>query len=189
MPIRIVMLAVAIWVASQVALAAAGPATVPLHDGSNPLSFGAGAPDGMAVLGHRENFNAHSFDVLTLYVRSRAAQDEPAQWQLVSLFDGDVETLSLTSGGGADCKLHDFRLVRDTPAGALRLIVARRDMNASYADAAPVHFKYYVLRHNSGGDVGWPLYYFALERQSVARQPYCDVGDAFQQELGIKAYR
>ena len=189
MPIRALMLAAVIWTATQGALAAAGPATVPLRDGSNPLSFGAGAPDGMAVLGHRENFNAHSFDVLSLYIRSRPSQDETAQWQLVSLFDGDAETLFLTSGGGADCKLHDFRLVRDSPSAAPRLIVARRDMGASYADAAPVHFKYYVLRHNSSGEVGRPLYYFALERQSVARQPYCDVGDAFQQELGIKAYR
>lgn len=167
----------------------AGPATVALHSGSNAIDFGQGANKGMAMLAHRENFNAHGFDVLTLYIKPRAADQEIADWQLVSIFDGDKESLLQTSGGGADCTLHDFRLVRDQPGGVPRLIVARRDAGNSYADAAAVHFTYYTLRHNGAGDVGRPLYYFNRDHETMAAKAYCDVGDAFDQELGIKPYR
>lgn len=173
------------------ALAAApvcGAGTVPLHYGSNQLSFGPDTGAGMAVLAYRDNFNAHGFDVLTMYIKPAAASDS-GDWQLVSVFDGSKEALLLTSGGGADCTLHDFRLVRDAAGTPLRLIVARRDPGASYADAAVVHFSHYALRHNGGGEVGFPLYYFALERESVAKTPYCDVGEAFDKELGIAPYR
>jgi hypothetical protein len=167
---------------------AAHASTVPLHYGSNQLSFGPDTGAGMAVLAYRDNFNAHGFDVLTMYIKPAAASDS-GDWQLVSIFDGGKEALLLTSGGGADCTLHDFRLVREAAGKPLRLIVARRDPGASYADAAVVHFSHYALRHNGGGEVGFPLYYFALERESVAKAPYCDVGEAFEKELGIAPYR
>ncbi|MFL6709240.1 MAG: hypothetical protein ACJ8HI_13640 [Massilia sp.] len=168
--------------------AAAAQLPLPLHYGSNLFSFGASGESAMAQLGRRENFNAHGFDMLTLYVKPGPAGDL-AYWQLATLFDGDKEALYLTAGGGADCMLHDFRIVRERPGGDPVVLVAQRDAGESYADAAPVHFKHYILQRNTAGMIGHPLYYFLLDRSFDAKRPYCDVGDAFKQELGIKAYR
>jgi hypothetical protein len=158
---------------------AADSAAIALHYGSNPIHFGDGDAAGTALLAHRENFNAHGFDVLTLYQKD---------WQLISVFDDDKEVLLLTAGGGADCVLHDFRLVRDQ-GGGVRLIVAERDFGNGYADAATVRFKFYALRRNDDGDIGYPSAYFKLIERSVAKKTYCDVGEAFKTELNIGPYR
>jgi hypothetical protein len=162
--------------------------TIPLHYGSNDVHFGNDDESGMAVLARRENFNAHGFDVLTLYLKPAKTEGYGHEWQLLSVFDGGKEALTLTASGGADCLLQDFRLVRHG-AGDVTLIVAERDLGSSYADAATVRFKFYALRRNSAGNVGYPLAYFELSNSSVAKKPYCDVGDAFQNELGIGPYR
>jgi hypothetical protein len=159
-------------------------AVIPLAYGSNLINFGADGEAGMAVLGHRDNGNAHGFDVLTLYLK-RAHE---GAWQIVSVFDGEKEQLTLTAAGGADCVLHDFRLIRTAPHDSAELVVADRDAGASFADAAPVRFKFYQLRRSSQGDVGRPLYFFELVRRTVSRTAHCDVGEAFSQELGIGAY-
>jgi hypothetical protein len=163
--------------------------TIPLHYGVNHVNFGDGGTVGMAVLGRRENFNAHGFDVLTLYLKPKNTKNDSEDWQLVSVFDGEKEGLTLTVGGGADCTLHDFRLVRDGVRDSFRLIVAERDVGSSYADSAPVHFKFYTLRRNNSAEVGRPLYYFELVKNSMAKISYCDVEDAFIKELGIRPYR
>lgn len=163
--------------------------TVHLRYGINQVNIGDSGADGMAVLGRRENFNAHGFDVFTFYVRPIKHKSDSKDWQLVSVFDGEKEALTLTVGGGADCILHDFRLVRDSVRGSLRLIVAERDMGNSYADTAAVHFKFYALRRNDSAEAGRPLYYFELVQNSMAKAYYCDVEDAFIKELGLKPYR
>lgn len=172
---------------------AAAPSTIPLHFGSNLIDFGGPGTTGMALLGRRDNFNAHGFDVLTLYLKSTAPNtagvDADADWQVVTIFDGDKEALTLTTGGGADCRLHDFRLLRQPAPGDASLIVAQRDFSLSYVEPAPVHFKFYALRRNDAGDVGRPRYYFDLVKQTTSQKPYCDVGEAFAHELGVKAYR
>jgi hypothetical protein len=163
--------------------------TIPLHYGSNQISFSEGGEAGIAMLGRRENFNAHGFDVLTLYIKPRKTESNAIDWQLVSLFDGEKEALTLTVGGGADCTLHDFRLVRDGTRGDVKLIVAERDAGSSYADYAPVHFKQYSLRRNNSAEVGRPLYYFDLVHNTKSKKVYCDVGEAFLSELGMRPYR
>lgn len=162
---------------------------VPLHYGVNRVNFGDSGVAGLAVLGHRENFNAHGFDVLTLYLKPEQKTIDSEDWQLVSLFDGQQEALTLTVGGGADCTLHDFRLVQDGANGRFSLIVAERDMGGGFADSAPVHFKHYALRKNESAEIGHPLYYFELIKNSTAKRSYCDVGEAFVKELGIGPYR
>lgn len=163
--------------------------TIPLHYGSNQIRFGDNGEAGIVMLGRRENFNAHGFDVLTLYLKPLRTDKDAVDWQLVSVFDGEKEALTLTVGGGADCTLHDFRLVRDGTRGSVSLIVAERDAGSSYADFAPVHFKHYSLRRNNSAEVGRPLYYFELVRNSAAKNSYCDVGEAFFSELGMRPYR
>ncbi|GAB2842696.1 hypothetical protein GCM10027277_07410 [Pseudoduganella ginsengisoli] len=158
-----------------------------LHYGVNQVNFAGAGAEGLAVLGRRENFNAHGFDVLTLYLKPKQTSNGAEDWQLVSLFDGQQEALTVNVGGGADCTLHDFRLV---PAnGSVSLIVADRELGTSFADAAPVKFKHYALRHNASSEMGHPLYYFELVKTSRAKRSYCDVGDAFEKELRIGPYR
>lgn len=84
---------------------------VPLSYGITTLDLtGHGLPS-MAVFARRENFNAHGFDVLTLYVNVSYGNGSPPVWQLVSVFDNKEERLTVSVSGGADCLLHDFRLV------------------------------------------------------------------------------
>jgi len=163
--------------------------TVPLIYGVNLVNFAGDGVAGMAVLGRRENFNAHGSDVLTLYLKPAPTQYGPNDWQLVTLFDGEEEKLTLGAGGGADCVLHDFRLVRKSVHDQVRLLIADRDLGEGYADSALVHFKSYELRRNSEETVGRPVYYFELVNDKVSKKPYCDVGEAFTKELGIGPYR
>jgi hypothetical protein len=171
------------------AATADAPVTVQLAYGVNEIDLGPGTSAAMAVLAHRENFNAHGFDVLTMYVKPPLVGPAPQDWQIVTVFDKDKESLSLAAAGGADCMLHDFRLVREPGQDKPILIVAERDIGNSYADSASVNFKYYKLRKNSEGDIGHPLYYFALTGAQTSRKRYCDVEQAFIEELGITDYR
>lgn len=153
-----------------------------LSNGENRLDFtGDGKPD-LVMIAHRANFNAHGFDVVTFYTQD-ADPVEGGSWTIVPLFVGTDESQHVTVGGGADCLLHDFRLFQGM------LIVADREVGDSFADPAKVTFTYYELRRNSGGEIGWPLYRFEKVRSQPAAKPYCDVEDAFKNELNIPRYR
>ena len=71
----------------------------------------------------------------------------------------------------------------------LRLVVAHRDLGESFADPNAVLFSFYELRTNRKGIPGKPLYCFERVRLSKARVPYCDVGEAFKKELGLRDWR
>lgn len=164
------------------------PSTISLHYGNNLVNLGSAEETGMVMLARRENFNAHGFDVLTLYLKPTQTNSDAEDWQLVSIFDDEKEALTLTAGGGADCTIHDFRLVREDAKGSARLIVAEREFGSTYADIAPVRFKFYTLRRNGSAEVGRPRYYFELINKNMSKKPYCDVGKAFVNELGIGSY-
>jgi len=134
-----------------------------------------------AMLAHRENYNAHSFDIFSLMVKDVVLDGQAATWQAVTFFDGDKERYQLTSGGGADCLLHDFRLLK--LGKSLTIVQADRELTGSYADKDKVVFSFYELRKNTQYDVGRPLYYFVRTKTQPAKQTYCDVGDAFSAEL------
>jgi hypothetical protein len=159
----------------------------PLQNGINHVALQAGTPLGMAMLAHRENFNAHSFDVLTLYALSSPLAGEPAQWQLVPLFDAQGEHLDAKRSGGADCLLHDFRLLLPTGGQGAELVLADREMGDSFTATAGVTFRFFQLRTNREGLVGRPLLYFDFVRARPADAAYCDVGDAFATELQLPA--
>lgn len=161
---------------------------VKLEFAANSVDFtGDGVAD-LVMLSHRENFNAHSFDVASFYVLVEAEDGHPRQWNIVPVMAKDKEKLEVIVSGGADCVLHDFRLLagsRTTPAA---LILADRDMGNSYADRGTVTFTYYTLASNTEGDPGSPRYSFEQSRVTTSKGRYCDVGKAFQRELGIGAY-
>jgi len=163
-----------------------GYKAVPVNNGPNNLHL-----YGHEILGFRawrENFNAHGFDIVTLYMRNKV-DGKLGAWNLVPIFsrqkDGEKEQFELTISGGADCQLHDFRLLVATDNRPVQLIIARRDLGESYADAATVHFDYYTLAENADGDPGWPSFYFKAQKTMQARVPYCDVNEAFDKELNL----
>lgn len=144
---------------------------------------------GMAILANRENFNAHGFDVLSLYIKASSIPGEPPIWSIVPVFDGEKERLEITVGGGADCYLHDFRLVRMAKDKPLRLIQAHRDLGEGFAEPGKVTFTFYELRHNKSGEIGRPLFFFEQVSTLTTGKKYCDVEEAFKVELGLKDYR
>lgn len=158
---------------------------VAVSNGLNTFALQSADDEALAVLAHRENFNAHGFDVLTLYARQASTAGEPAQWQLVPWFDGDQERLNVVRAGGADCLLHDFRLLRATAQAPALLVLADRDLGPSFASPAPVRLRVLALRRNDEGLVGRPVLYFEVVRDFRARKTACDVGDALSAELGL----
>ena len=168
---------------------AATAQVMPLRNGMNTLSLTSAPVPAMAMLAHRENFNAHSFEVLTLYIQAPAGDREPLQWQIVPVFDAEKERLTLSASGGADCILHDFRLLRPSATRDAQLIVADRELGKSFADAAPVQFRFFQLKKNTEGLLGRPMYYFEFDHARKASKAYCDVGEALQTELGVGPYQ
>ena len=158
------------------------PAVVPIVNGMNKVAL-----DGVNMIvlrAYRENFNAHSFDVVTFYAESRV--DNKQHLDVVPIFNkrgNDTELHEITTGGGADCNLADFRLVKGSGKQPARLIVANRDFGESYADDATVHFVVYELKRNPDGDEGAPPVSFQEARRIDSKKKHCDVNDAFDKEL------
>lgn len=153
-----------------------------LRNGENRVDFTGDGEADLVMIARRANYYAHGFDVVTFYAQDREP-DGGGPWTIVPLFAGTEEKLYVTVGGGADCTLHDFRLFQGS------LVVAERELGESYADPAPVTFKFYDLRRNSDGAVGWPLYRFEQVRTEAAKKAYCDVEEAFEKELQMPSYR
>jgi len=177
-------LGVALALEATVALASdqRGEVEVSIRNGINRFSLDG--EEFMAVRALRENFNAHDFDVVTFYVRDTDV------WKLVPLFGDytgaqDVEHGVVSVSGGADCVLHDFRLLRATATHASQMVLADREPGKSYADSGIVHFTYFELAKNKDGTPGWPARYFKKKRSTVAKAHYCDVNEAFDKELHL----
>jgi hypothetical protein len=145
--------------------------------------LGDGTP-GLIVSGHRENFNAHSFEVVSFYLQIDSVTSVK-EWNIVPLMEKEKERLQLTVSGGADCLLHDFRLLTRQGKVPTTLILADRELGDSFANPAPVTFTYFLLRHDTQGMPGFPPYSFELSHASRSKAAYCDVGEAFQKELGL----
>lgn len=153
-------------------------APLPLRNGENRVDFtGDGRPD-LVVLAHRENFNAHCFDVASFFVRD----ERPVEGTLLSIvpiFTDEGEKLAVTTSRGADCVLHDFRLLPE------QLVVADRAPGSSFMDPGKVTFDFYALRQSHEGTPGELPIRFEKVRRRISTHRYCDVGIAFADELGI----
>jgi hypothetical protein len=160
------------------ALAAADPQLILINNGIN--EFVLGDHKMMAVRSWRDNGNAHGFDVVSFY-------ETGEQLNLVPLFSSgnDKEKYQLTVSGGADCVLHDFRLLKAAGKKPAQLIIADRDLSESYLEDNTVHFTYYDLVEGDRGAVGAPPLSFVATKNSVARHKFCDVNDAFDKELRL----
>lgn len=169
-------------------MSAPAPRPVKLHYGLNKIDLTGQGDPAVAVLSLRENFNAHSFTVLTMYLTPPPGARADAPWHVVPLFterkgQQEKEDLTLTTSGGADCELHGYRLLA-APGKPMRIIVADREFGDSFADTGPVRFDFYELKNNDEQAPGWPLWYFEFKKSVQARHKHCDVGEAFKTELG-----
>lgn len=177
------MAATAVLAVPALCTGAPSPAVVPVDNGVHQVTLGKQALT--VVRAYRENYNVHSFDVVSFYAMGTG--DAKGILNLVPVFGDDKsreqEQSEITVGGGADCLLHDFRLLQPDGAQPARLVVAERDFGESYADSATVRFTYYRLARNDDGVEGAPALYFKLQKRASSRQKYCDVNDAFDREL------
>jgi hypothetical protein len=143
----------------------------------------------IGIRARRENYNAHSFDVVSFYFRDRTVENPVLN--LVPIFGTEKgkhrERYEITVGGGADCNLDDFRLLKAQGRQPARLIVAHRDMGESFVMPGVVQFIYYDLKRNDDGVPGEPPLYFEEKSRANSRQKYCDVNDAFERELQMGA--
>jgi hypothetical protein len=160
---------------------------VKLEYGENRVDFNNdGVPD-LVLIGHRENFNAHDYDVISFYANEPS--DEHMRLAIVPMFDQDKENVTLAAAGGADCRLHDFRLLKPKRGNQSLLIVAHRKLSDGFAEDNTVTFSYFKLERNSTRLVGRPYLYFNLVEVRQAKAKYCDVNQAFRSELGLGDYR
>jgi hypothetical protein len=161
---------------------------IPLHNGINTVDLGAKVIAGLVVLAHRENFNAHSFEIATFYLRTRELESDPEQWQIVP-FQIRSETGRMRNDvqvcGGADCQTHTFRLLRSRKEKAAYVVTADRAPGHSFADPGLVTFTWFQLGWNPDGGAGEPTASFKPLQTETTKKLYCDVDEALQSELHL----
>jgi len=160
---------------------------VKLAEGPNSVDLlGQGRP-GLVTKGFFNNYNAHSFDYITFYVSYADSESGRPRWDLIPLITDSRRDLGFSTHQGADCVLRDLRILKQLapPPTAVVVVVADRAMGESYADTQSVTFSLYELRTNVTMAPGEPGIYFERTRVIRSRKPYCDVEEAFRQELGL----
>jgi hypothetical protein len=165
----------------------AGAKVIALPEGPTALDLLGSGRLGLVVRGYRNNYNAHSFHVLTFYVTYPDSESGAPHWDIVPFTTGADYQLTFSTTQGADCVLRDLRLLkpaRSVPS-AMILVVGERAFGESYAAAAPVTFSLYELATNTDMSPGEPGIYFARTASFQSRGTYCDVDEAFAKELGI----
>jgi hypothetical protein len=155
-----------------------------LKNGLNYVDFTGDGVKDLIVVAHRSNFNAHGYDAVSFYTQAALSDgnnSSPEEWHIVPLTYGGQEHLNIRVSGGADCVLHDFRLIASTGS----VILADRDFGQDFGDSQVVTFTYLDLVKNVDGIPGWPVFGFEVKSTSRSHGSYCDVGDAFIKELGV----
>lgn len=163
---------------------------VALHNGMNTIALLGHSTPGEVVVSWRGNYNGHGFSVVEFAIRGPSDLGDRALWQDVPFFggpfDGDSGREVYHTSEGADCTLGDIRVIRHSRQ-PVDVVIASRELGASFADPATVRFDYYRLVRNAGGVVGWPPTYFQFVRSVPAATPYCDVNTGFDRELHLGA--
>lgn len=187
------------WIALSLSLAAL-TSHARVIDNATVIPFGPGIShvtwQGQAftvVSGWRDNNNAHGYIALSIYADALGG-NQKIPLSVVPVFEADAndpkkthEQVVLQVSGGADCTLHGVRLFHLPKPAPLMLAIATRDVGDSYADTRPVHFDLYRLRLDNRGEPGIPPASFVFDRRIEASKSYCDVDEAFQNELGLPA--
>ena len=170
------------------ASSAGGDGPIALHNGPNDVPLLGDATPGHVFVSWRGNYNGHGYSVAEFAVRNASDLGDDAIWQDVPFFggpsDGDTGREIYRTSEGADCTLSDIRVVRHA-GQAVDVVIASRELGASFADPAQVRFDYYRIARNRDGIAGWPAMYFQFVRSVAAQAQYCDVNTAFDRELHL----
>ena len=171
----------------------ANKVVVRLLDGPNRVDInGDGKPD-LVLLAWLDNGNAHGRDIVTFYLAYTQAPPIIRAWLVVPLYDSSSTNNApdFRTSMGADCILRDIRVLR--PKGQVKapvqLVTAERDFGQTYVDSMPVTFTVYRFVADTPNFAGSPPYYFQAFRTIRSHGKYCDVNDAFRDELGLAQYR
>jgi len=160
---------------------------VRLTNGTNAVDLDGDGRADLVVRAWVENYNAHSYDILTFYIQNPRATENSIN--LVPFADSAASRReAFRTDRGADCTLADMRLLKP-PAGPAVIVIGRRDVGTSYADSLPVSFTVFRLHVHNERQPGSPPYLFVAERSFQGPKRYCDVNDAFRAELGLGNYR
>jgi hypothetical protein len=198
-PIHSILLPLLLTTTLTTTFANAAPASPPpdfgkmtavaLVNGPNTLDLNGDGKKDMVFVAWRENFNAHGYTLFSFYLDLASKDGSEKRWNLMPIHDEarSVMNESVSTQEGADCKLRDIRLLlpRNNPKAAATLVVAQRASGESFADAAAVTFTVYEVKRNKDSDPGEPPFYFHPKGKIKAKKNYCDVGEAFEAELGI----
>ena len=166
----------------------AGAELAVVKNGINRIDLSGDVIEAMVMLAHRENFNAHSFERSTFLIRTRTAESDPDEWQIVPFQNAESGVRwknDLEVSGGADCQLHTFRLLRLPKEKTVYVLIANRAPGNSFADTETVTFLYFKLTFNVDGLPGLPTAYFKRAQTEEAKKKYCDVNEAIKAELGL----
>ena len=198
-PVRLIAATAAYCIASLCfgatstqSISLAGYQVVPIKNGITPFDYApaggkAVSPQpGYIAFSRRENFNAHGFDLANFYAFGPG--DQHSTLGVLPLFDGKNEKFEVSRSGGADCVLHDFRLLKSDKGGPAILVIADRKSGESFADVAAVTFRFFKLSENTKEGIGRPYLYFERVETRKATEKYCDVGRAFETELHLGPY-
>ena len=164
---------------------------IKLRNGFNEVHFEGLNYKTLVVVAHRENYNAHSYDVTTIYVDYKpTGKYETPGLQIIPIIEKDEKnTLNLLTSGGADCVLDDFRILNNTQTHETLVIYADRKFGETFVDSEPVTFTYYKLAFDKDEIPGFPPFSFEYWKTVQTQQKYCDVEKAFAAELGLGMYR
>ncbi|HMF96135.1 MAG TPA: hypothetical protein VKE96_17650 [Vicinamibacterales bacterium] len=163
-----------------------GWTTVPLENGPNEVDIDGDGRQDLVFAAWRDNGNAHGYGLITFYRRGPARD---MTWELVPFFDTKpAGEDSFHTIHGADCQLRGIAVVRRSASARepITVIVGDREFGRSFADSASVRFVVYSVATNPDSTPGWPPVYFKAERTITSKSKYCDVNEAFVQELGIR---
>ncbi len=107
--------------------------------------------------------------------------------------DGDPEWYGVTgahfgSGSDDECRQYEARLVaQNSETGAGYVVIdARRDPGGSYYDSEAVEFSFCRVVNVAPVGADRPAFRFILNNQVESDATYCDIGEAFQSELGLE---
>jgi hypothetical protein len=180
------LLITAVWQASSISAANSphlNAEVVRLSNGDNNIDIdGDGVLDNV-LLAWRENFNAHSYDVL-VFLRRTEGKDH--MWHIVPFFDsaGRQQANVLETIRGAECNKRAAVVVRQLEGPTKYLvIVAQKQLDGEQESK----FRYlrYDLKRNTDGIVGWPELYWGLTTEQLGKSVYCDAEKALSAELSL----
>jgi hypothetical protein len=158
-----------------------------ISNGVNYLDLDGDGEKDVVVKGYRNNISAHMFSVISFYLSKKINNQERLDIKRLEVISighvPDKEEYQLFTHEGADCILRDFRLVKIKNSKKVYLIKAERYLSGekTYADKDIVKFAIYELQYDDLED----RFFFNKINEFRATRKYCDVNEAFKQELGI----